>query len=179
MKYMIASDIHGSLSGAEKLAEIFKKEKADMLVLLGDLYYHGPRNPLPDGYAPIKVAELLNKIKDKLIVIHGNCDSEVDEMVSDFKFYPEYKTTVGGRTVYFTHGHKYNKFNLPELPVGSLLIYGHFHINEIEEKSGIICVNVGSVSLPKENSVPPYAILTDKDILIKNLNGEICYRYLI
>ena len=50
MKYLVASDIHGSLFYTKKLVEIIKLEKIDKLILLGDLYYHGPRNPLSFEY---------------------------------------------------------------------------------------------------------------------------------
>lgn len=43
MKLMIASDIHGSAYYCEKMIEAYKREKADKLLLLGDLLYHGPR----------------------------------------------------------------------------------------------------------------------------------------
>ena len=54
MKWMIASDIHGSAYYCEKaLCRTFLTGKgADRLLLLGDLLYHGPRNDLPEGYAP-------------------------------------------------------------------------------------------------------------------------------
>ena len=60
MKFLIASDIHGSAYYCEKLVERFKEEKADRLLLLGDILYHGPRNDLPKDYAPKKVIEMLN-----------------------------------------------------------------------------------------------------------------------
>lgn len=173
MEIMVATDIHGSLYFAEKIVEIFKREEADTLVLLGDLYYHGPRNPLPRDYAPLKVAELLNAIKDKLVVIKGNCDSEVDEMVSDFKFLPDATINIGGREVYFTHGHNFNAECVPNLPAGSVMFYGHFHINKLTEVSGITCVNVSSPSLPKDDAVPAYAIISEKKIAVKGLDGTV------
>ena len=86
MKFLIASDLHGSAYYAKKLVETFKSEKADKLILLGDIYNHGPRNVLPKEYSPMVVAEVLNSVKDKLLVIKGNCDSEVDKMISEFSF---------------------------------------------------------------------------------------------
>lgn len=52
MKLMIASDIHGSAMYCKNLMEAFDREKADRLLLLGDVLYHGPRNDLPEEYAP-------------------------------------------------------------------------------------------------------------------------------
>ena len=63
MKYMIASDIHGSERYCKDLLDAMQREQADKLLLLGDLLYHGPRNPLPEGYSPQSVAELLNAHK--------------------------------------------------------------------------------------------------------------------
>ena len=86
MKFLIASDLHGSFYYAQKLIDAFDREKADKLIILGDIYNHGPRNPLPTDYSPIEVSKILNGIKDKLIVIKGNCDSQVDTMISEFSF---------------------------------------------------------------------------------------------
>ena len=83
-KYLIISDIHGSNYYANKINEICKRENPDKIILLGDLYYHGPRNPLPKEYNPMKVAELLNSLKEKILCVKGNCDAEVDEMISEF-----------------------------------------------------------------------------------------------
>jgi len=84
MKWMIASDIHGSAFYCEKMLKAFKREQADKLLLLGDILYHGPRNDLPEGYAPKKVIEMLNNIKEKILCVRGNCDAEVDQMVLEF-----------------------------------------------------------------------------------------------
>ena len=86
MKYLIASDIHGDKTSTERLIQILKEEKAEKLILLGDVYNHGPRNNLPNGYSPMDVASVLNAVKEKLIVVKGNCDSAVDTMISDFDF---------------------------------------------------------------------------------------------
>lgn len=172
MKIMIATDIHGSKFYAEKLIELFKNEKADKLILLGDLYYHGPRNPLTKEYAPLEVSKILNGIKDKLEVVKGNCDSEVDEMISEFPFQNSVTINIGNRKAFFTHGHKYNIDNLPpDLNAGDVIFYGHFHINAMYEKDGITAINVSSLSLPMNNSESAYAILTENGISIKNLDS--------
>ena len=87
MKLLIISDIHGSSYYAKMIPEIFKLEKADEMIILGDLYYHGPRNPLPKDYSPIDVCNILNSLKEKLKVVRGNCDALVDETISDFNFH--------------------------------------------------------------------------------------------
>ena len=169
MKYMIASDIHGSVYYTEKLLEIFKSEKADKLILLGDIYYHGPRNPLTENYYPFGVSTLLNGVKDKLIVIKGNCDSDVDQMVSEFKFHKHKTLKINGKTLFITHGDKYNADNRPKSQY-DILCYGHFHTGFIEVADKIIC-NPGSVSLPK-NDTCGYLIIENHTLSLKNLDMQ-------
>lgn len=172
MRYIIASDLHGSAYYCKKIKEIFLKEQGDRLILLGDIYYHGPRNPLPYEYKPKEVIKELNEISDKLIVIKGNCDSEVDEMVSKFQFNLEKEIILNDKRFYLTHGHKHNKDNLPENDF-DIMCYGHFHTGFIKEIDGKIFVNTGSLSLPKENTENSYILVTEKNITLKNLDGKI------
>ena len=88
MKWFIASDIHGSAYYCRRMLERYKKENADRLLLLGDVLYHGPRNDLPNGYAPKEVIEMLNAIKDDILCVRGNCEAEVDQMVLKFPAHP-------------------------------------------------------------------------------------------
>ena len=89
-RILIASDIHGDASTAERLVEIYKASGAEKLLLLGDILYHGPRNDLPAGYAPKKVIELLNPLKSEILAVRGNCDTEVDQMVLSFPILADY-----------------------------------------------------------------------------------------
>lgn len=171
MKYIVFSDIHGSLFYMRKMMDIINKEEVDRVILLGDLYYHGPRNELPLEYNPKEVANLLNSIKDKIYCVKGNCDAEVDEMISEFKFNNHLKMIKNNKTIMFTHGHKYNIDN-PVLDV-DVLIYGHYHTGFIKKVNNIIYVNVGSVSLPKNNTLNSYLIVDDNKIYLKDLNREI------
>lgn len=170
MKYLIASDIHGSMYYTNMIKSMIAKENPDKVVLLGDLYYHGPRNPFPNDYNPKQVAEYFNSIKDKLIVIKGNCDAEVDEMISNFKFKKSYSFIHNNKTVYLTHGHKYNKDKFPKIDF-DIMFYGHFHTGFIEEKDGKIIANPGSVSLPKGGTENSYMILNDDEIVLKDMRG--------
>ncbi|MBO5228822.1 MAG: phosphodiesterase, partial [Lachnospiraceae bacterium] len=159
MKYMIASDIHGSAYYCEKLLEAFGREKADRLILLGDILYHGPRNDLPKDYAPKKVIEMLNAMKDKIHCVRGNCDAEVDQMVLEFPIMADYAVLSEGKyTVYATHGHVYGPQNPPAEGENMILLSGHTHIPVCDEKNGIVCMNPGSVSIPKEGSEHSYMI---------------------
>lgn len=171
MKYLVASDIHGSLYYTTKLLDIYKKENADCLILLGDLYYHGPRNPLPKEYNPMEVANLFNNISIPLYVIKGNCDALVDEMISNFKFNEYLKLTINGKNFHFTHGHYENIDNIPNNV--DVLVYGHFHTGFIKKNNNVICINTGSITLPKNNTPHSYLTIEDKTINLKDLEGNL------
>ena len=138
MKYLIISDIHGSSSALKKALDYYKPLNCDKIIILGDILYHGPRNPLPEGYNPKKTFELLNEWKDKIIAIRGNCDAEVDQWVLDFPMMSDYSVIYeDGREIYLTHGHHANPQNIPPLDSNAIFLYGHTHIFELYEKDGI------------------------------------------
>ncbi|HOA79462.1 MAG TPA: phosphodiesterase [Defluviitaleaceae bacterium] len=174
MKLFFVSDIHGSAFYAKKAIDIFNKESADYLVILGDQLYHGARNPLPKEYNPQEVINLLNKMKDKIIAIRGNCDSEVDAMVLDYPIMSSYSNILyDNRRLFISHGHIYNEDNLPKLSQGDVFIYGHTHIPVAKKVNDIYIINPGSITLPKEDSPNSYGILEDKIFRIKDLEGNI------
>lgn len=166
MKLVIASDIHGSAHWLRLFLQRYREENADKLLLLGDLLYHGARNPLPEEYDTLKCAELLNGVKDEILCVRGNCDSEVDGMVlqfpinADYCFFP-----VGKRTAYAAHGH----FMPAALKKGDLLFNGHFHVPAFEERENYTYVNCGSVSIPKENSPHSYLVLEGNFLVWKDV----------
>lgn len=173
MKFMIASDIHGSAYYCKKLLEAYKREQAERLLLLGDVLYHGPRNDLPKDYNPKEVIAMLNPMKEDILCVRGNCDTEVDQMVLDFPILADYCVIpVGGRLLYATHGHVYNKENPPKLKEGDILLNGHFHVPACEEVDNFVYMNPGSVSIPKENSRHSYMIFEDGTFTWKDLDGE-------
>lgn len=176
MKVLVISDIHGSSYYARKIEEIVEKENPEKIVLLGDLYYHGPRNELSQEYSPMEVAKILNSLKDKLMVVRGNCDAEVDEMISEFKFEEHILTNINGKNIYFTHGHKYNIENIPYEDF-DILIYGHIHQGFIKEKEGYLFANPGSISLPKGGTEHSYLILEENQITLKDVAGRILQEY--
>lgn len=175
MKVIVISDIHGSMYYANKIKEIYAKEAPDKIILLGDLYYHGPRNPLTKEYNPIEVSNILNNLKENILCVKGNCDAEVDEMISEFEFKENIELTINGLKFFFTHGHKYNIDNIPEEI--EVLVYGHFHTGFIKHKNEVICVNSGSISLPKDNTTNSYLIIEDKNIYLKDIEGNIIDSY--
>lgn len=172
MKWMIASDIHGSAHFCRLLLENFERERADRLLLLGDLLYHGPRNDLPRGYDTRETARRLNEYCDKISAVRGNCDAEVDQMVLDFPIMAEYALLDAGSALIFaTHGHVYNPQNPPVLPRGSIVLCGHTHIPVCKENDGITYLNPGSVSIPKEASPHSYMIFENGVFTWKDIEG--------
>lgn len=169
MKWFIASDIHGSAYYCRKMLERYKAENADRMLLLGDILYHGPRNDLPEGYAPKEVIEMLNAMKDEILCVRGNCEAEVDQMVLKIPVLADYAIIdLGNSIIYATHGHIYNENNLPPMKKGDILLHGHTHVPKCVEHEDYTYMNPGSVSIPKENSHYGYMTLENK-----NLSGKI------
>ena len=175
MKILIASDVHGSATCIRQLLERFREECVEHLILLGDIYNHGPRNPLPEGYDPIRVADILNGITDRLTVLKGNCDSEVDTMISRFEFVAEMTLLQNNKKIFLQHGDRFHRDCLPK-NCGNALIYGHFHTGFIEKTNGITIANPGSVSLPKNNTPRSYLILENGELILKDMQGHILAR---
>ena len=180
MKWMIASDLHGSAYYCRKMLEAFEREGADRLFLLGDLLYHGPRNDLPREYAPKEIIPLLNGKKEKLLCVRGNCDAEVDQMVLEFPVLADYAVLpVGQRLIYVTHGHIYHVKNLPPLAPGDVLLHGHTHVPAWTEfGQGNLYLNPGSVSIPKENSPHSYMTLEGNTMQWKELESSAVFHEL-
>ena len=180
MKWMIASDLHGSAYYCRKMLEAFEREGADRLFLLGDLLYHGPRNDLPREYAPKEVIPLLNGKKEKLLCVRGNCDAEVDQMVLEFPVLADYAVLPAGqRLIYATHGHIYHVKNLPPLAPGDVLLHGHTHVPAWTEfGQGNLYLNPGSVSIPKEDSPHSYMTLEGNTMQWKELESSAVFHEL-
>ncbi|SHO57973.1 phosphodiesterase [Vibrio quintilis] len=174
MKLMFASDIHGSLPAAEKVIELYQSSGAEGLILLGDLLNHGPRNPLPDGYFPAQVAEILNPYAKEIIAVRGNCDSEVDQMLLDFPMMSDFSWVMleSGQRLFLTHGHIYNQANLPPLAKGDVLIHGHTHIPVAQSCGEYYWFNPGSVTFPREGFPPGYGLYESDCLKVLSLDGD-------
>ena len=174
MKYFVASDIHGYPEYCEKILSAYDREQADRLILLGDLLYFGPRNPLGTTYDPKGAIALLNARKDDLPCVRGNCDSDVDQMVLDFPIMADYAVlSLGKRLVYMTHGHVWNPSHLPPMKKGDILLTGHTHVVACEElPEGILYLNPGSPTYPKQDTHRGYLILTEEKAVFKDLDGN-------
>jgi putative phosphoesterase len=173
MKFLIASDIHGSAPQLEKLLAAFAREGADRLVLLGDILYHGPRNDLPEGYAPKACIALLTPLAECILAVRGNCDTEVDQMVLPFPILADYAVIPAkDRLVYLSHGHKYGETTPPPFAKGDILLGGHTHVAKIAKYESYTYLNPGSISIPKENTPQGYILFDGETFLFKTLAGE-------
>ena len=181
MKLMIASDLHGSAYYTHQLLDAWDREGAPRLFLLGDILYHGPRNDLPEGYAPKEVLAMLNERKDRIFCVRGNCDGEVDQMVLDFPIMADYAVIpCGNRIIYATHGHHHNVMTPIPMQPGDILLHGHTHVPAWEPFGNEnLYLNPGSVSIPKENSAHSYMILEDGIAKWKNLYGEVYHELML
>ncbi len=156
-----------------KLLDVFHTIQATKLILLGDLLYHGPRNDFPIEYNPKETYTLQNSVKESLICVKGNCDSDVDQMVLEFPILSDsvilYLEQLGNRMIYLHHGHK----PLPPLAKGTIVFSGHTHIPVAEEKDGLVFINPGSVALPKGGYPATYCILQDRTFTIQDFEGTV------
>ena len=154
MKFLVLTDIHGSIKYLKMAMEKFASHKCEKILLLGDLLYHGPRNDLPEGYNPKEVIKVLNSLKDKVLSVKGNCDAEVDEMVLEFPLHPTLTINHNGIILELVHGH-----NLELAEGAGYVLYGHNHVNRQDER----LINIGSLSIPKD-SHHTYAIINGKEL---------------
>ncbi len=175
MKLFFASDLHGSLPATRETIDLFFASGAEHLVLLGDILYHGPRNPIPEGYNPAQVADLLNQYSKQIIAVRGNCDSEVDQMLLTFPMMMDYAWVLleSGQRLFLTHGHLYNSGNRPELKQGDVIAHGHTHIPVAELQDGVTIFNPGSMTFPRNDLPRSYGLLDGKTLTVQTPEGEV------
>ena len=174
MKALICSDIHGDLDSLVAVLDVFEREECEKLIILGDILYHGPRNDLPPTYAPKKVIDMLNPLKDKIIAVRGNCDAEVDQMVLDFSIMDDYKKLeLDGLKIFMTHGHKYSTDTPEAYEKGEILLHGHTHLLTFTNfGDGNVYINPGSVSIPKGGNPKSFILYSDRVFTIMTPSGE-------
>ncbi|GAK82934.1 phosphodiesterase YfcE [Vibrio ponticus] len=173
MKLFFASDLHGSLPATERVIEEFERSGVETLVLLGDVLNHGPRNPVPEGYNPPAVAELLNQYAERIIAVRGNCDSEVDQMLLAFPMMSDYAWVMlpNGQRLFLTHGHLYNSEKRPALREGDVIVHGHTHIPLAERNGAQFIFNPGSITFPRNGFVASYGLYADNTIKVMSFDG--------
>lgn len=167
MNYLVISDIHGCRTAAEVFEEAYRIHQPEAVLCLGDVLYHGPRNPVPENHDPKEVARVLNAYAERIFAVRGNCEAEVDGLMLDFPYNAEYSSfLLGSRRVFMTHGHIYGPDNIPKLRPGDILLYGHTHIPDVSCRNGVYTLNPGSLTFPKENHPKSYAVLTEAGFTI-------------
>lgn len=178
MKYLVFSDLHGSINSLRKLINYFENNDVDKMLILGDLLYHGPRNDIPEGYAPKEVINLINPYKKKIIMVKGNCEAEVDQMVLDFHIYNKKHLVIDKRDFYLVHGHHLDKYNNTYKP-GSIVLYGHTHISKYEDINGVKYINPGSTTIPKENTKKSFMMIDENEFTLLDLEGNVITKWRI
>ena len=179
MKVMIISDIHGSHTCLEAVLPYYKEFGCEKLLILGDELYHGPRNPLPEGYDCKAVAATLNAYKDVIVAVRGNCDAEVDQMMLEYPCMDTMQLLdINGKKVLLTHGHIYNEDNLPDESF-DILMSGHTHVPVLHKEGGHIFLNPGSITLPKNDTPKCFAIMDEEKIVIYTVENKEVYKELI
>lgn len=167
MKYVVISDIHGVIEYSDKIEEIITREKPNKIILLGDLYHHG----FNIDFDFMHTVNILNKYVDKIICVRGNCDNDVDELVSKFRFNDFIILDINNKKFFFTHGHLYDIYSIPnDIDV---FIYGHLHTHFIKNINNKLCINVGSLSLPRNNTLHSYAVIENNKIFIKDIDNNV------
>lgn len=159
MRLLIASDLHGAADRIALLRDKARRLQPDLLILLGDLLYHGPRNPLFSSYTPQAALDVLRHMDVPILAVRGNCDSEADRMLLPFDVPPSARLFVDGLNIIAVHGH-----HLPPNPPfpgveeGNVLLSGHTHLPLAVTEGGIHHWNPGSTTLPKGGNPPSYAV---------------------
>lgn len=174
MKWMIASDLHGSAHWCEKLLEAFRREGADRLILLGDILYHGPRNPLPQGHDPQRCAALLSEVKDKVVAVRGNCDAAIDQVMLPFPIMADYLLLdLGEKLAFVTHGDQWGEDAPPAMAQGHILVTGHTHVAACTQHEDFLYLNPGSPALPKDEGHRGYLLLDADGAALCEMDGTV------
>lgn len=162
MKYLFASDVHGSVADMRRLLEIIEEEKPDKSVFLGDFFGYG---------SYIEMSELFRRLGGKFTYVEGNCDGGL-HLYGVRASARSVTLNIGGRSVFCCHGHLFSPSDSRDmLDDGDIFIYGHLHTPFIEEQNGITVVNDGSMARPRGGFPKTYAIIDDDGVCIKDEDG--------
>jgi putative phosphoesterase len=179
MKIGIISDTHGSSAAFLKTIKVMGK--CECIIHAGDILYHGPRNPLPEGYNPKELAETINQIDIPFIIARGNCDAQIDQMVLSIPIQSPFAFAwIANVRILVNHGHQHSVNQLLDLAEKwriDLLVTGHTHIKLLQKMNGVILLNPGSCALPKDG-IPSAAVLEDSKISLLDIQtGQIIEEY--
>lgn len=175
MKWLIASDLHGSEECCALLLEAFRQERADRLLLLGDVLY----KRFGSSRQKQNIADMLKPLADRIASVRGNCDSDADLALLPFDTAPDFiRIPIGKQAMFATHGHIYNETYLPpRLEQGDVLLHGHTHVPETANRGRYLCFCPGSAAQPRWGSPRSYMTLEDGVFRWMTLEGEEYRRY--
>lgn len=172
MRYLIISDIHGSLPRLERALKYYERGHFDMLLILGDILNYGPRNSIPEGIDAKGIVARLNPLAKDIVAIRGNCDAEVDQMLLEFPMMSDYALIVDeGRRLFLTHGHVYSPDHLPPGHFDAVF-YGHTHLWRLDKEGDTVVCNTGSITFPKGGNPPTLVTLEDGLVTVRTLPDE-------
>lgn len=173
MRLLIVSDIHGSLSKAKIFSTKVREINPDLVIILGDILYHGPRNPLPDNYCPAEVIKVMSELTAPVAAVRGNCDAEVDELVLPFHLAEDSWIIDGDRRILAIHGHQLKINGGPiEIPDKVAALSGHTHVPTAEKRGETHFWNPGSISLPKQNFPHSFGHYEDGTFRVITFDGQ-------
>ena len=165
MKYLVCSDIHGSLPVLEKLLSHYQEMHCDQLLFIGDLLNYGPRNSIPVGIDPQGIVKHLNAMAERIIAVRGNCDCD---RMSDYTWIID-----NGTRIFLPHGHVVGESHLPRAHF-DILFNGHTHLPHITRlENGSVVVNTGSPTFPKGGNPPTFVIYEDRVVSLYDLEGTL------
>lgn len=173
--FLVCSDVHGS-AGAWGRFESFVPG-ASFVVHCGDLFYHGPRNPLPDLYDPKGLSEALGRVQVPLFLIRGNCDASVDQLMAPVPLVDRLAVFWEGISVIGAHGEDFTAFREEAIKGGfRLALSGHTHVASVVREGDTVFLNPGSLSLPKGKDPASFAVVSTGGLGIVTLDGEVLHR---
>lgn len=171
MKIGILSDIHGYPEKFKKAMSLMND--CSMILCAGDILYHGPRNPILEGYNPAGLVEEILKNKIPMLIANGNCDAAVDLMVLNLPLYtPVIIYEVDGLRFMVLHGHDVDGKGLLAIAQAykiDIMISGHSHIRNFEIVRDTVFINPGSIGVPKGDGIPSIAIYENREISFVNI----------
>ena len=159
MTIMFISDIHGSKNNLKIARELYDKEQADLVIILGDVFYGG--NPSRE------IEDIINSFPNK-VVIKGNNDFSTDIFKDSIEFVDSYSFSSFGKKFFCSHGNVYNVTRLPNKEF-DVMVFGHTHAGRIFRDGQKYFINPGSISFPRAGTENSYIIVDSKGIYLKNL----------
>lgn len=172
MKLGFISDTHGGFEDTIEALEGL--EDAQQICHIGDVLYHGPRNDLPKNYNPKALAELL-KAREDIVYVRGNCDADVDEMVLAHDLSTKSRVIeCDGYKFYLVHGYEESEAERIQQAKAlgcHVVVSGHTHVKVLEKKDGIIVLNPGSTTIPKDGS-RSYAYYHNREISLYDIDQQ-------